>query len=293
MKRTLSLGNDYANSIGVVIDTMAAIDFDRKKGTEIVGSVIVSQSGIGTYFAPRQSKYKLVFRGKSPVFDEVGDSHNWYQRKEYVMPQAPVLMEIEPLVHVSREVGRNLVKLSWIAESEPYLYRVVAVHNDQEVVIANTITTKEATIPVEFSGNVLFYVYGVSRAGVEGRKSNKVGVVLPPVINNKHVIGDDVETEFVLVHNMDTFVVFARAFFVADGQEVLSGIEFSKPDKNTVKVSCTFVPDKDSIVVYLDEHGAIGNMHSQVYDTNNDGIVNVAEEALSLSEDSVLDGGDW
>lgn len=86
MKRTLSLGNDYANSIGVVIDTMAAIDFDRKKGTEIVGSVIVSQSGIGTYFAPRQSKYKLVFRGKSPVFDEVGDSHNWYQRKEYVMP---------------------------------------------------------------------------------------------------------------------------------------------------------------------------------------------------------------
>jgi len=39
--------------------------------------------------------------------------------------------------------------------------------------------------------------------------------------------------------------------------------------------------------------GAIGNMHSQVYDTDNDGIVDISAVAQSLSEDSVLDGGDW
>ena len=101
------------------------------------------------------------------------------------------------------------------------------------------------------------------------------------------------DNEFLIAHNMDTFVVFARAFWTEDGQEVLSGIEFEKPDRNHINVKCSFVPPKDSIVVYLSEHGAVGNMQTQVYDTDNDGTVDVSQVAQSLSEDYDLDGGEW
>jgi hypothetical protein len=296
--RKLVLPSNYANSVGVVIDIMSKIDFDLCDGTEKVGAVLVDSNGIAQYNPPRNSRYKLIFRGLPAIFDDVGDNIRWLQYQDNVILDAPVLSEIRD-TDIVRDYGINKVFLNWKYSSNincRYDVIMFVVANNAEEIVAQDIVVDNIIIQTKQVGEVLFYVQIKSMSGIYGGKSNKVSVTLPPIQNNKFIVGNNVSNEFVLVHNLDTIIITPRCFFVDTEEELQYDYKYLILDNNTIKISFDFVPTYSSIMILLDKKLQPDIMSQLVYDKNKDGKVDnaeVADTTLNINEDLIIDAGQW
>jgi hypothetical protein len=285
MKRTLYLGLDYANSIGVAINTSGIIDLENKRGTEMSGSVIVSPTGLATYYPPNDGRYKLVFRGKSPIYDEIGASNQWIQNTSYALPKAPILNSPDEAFIVQKDIGANFITLSWLPQCTAAVYWVVfAVNQDYTGIVVPVAYGSYCRFPVNFWGETEFYVYGVNAGGLSGASSNRIEINLPRVKNRIFIIGNDVDKEYFLPHNNNTNIIVTKVYNAVTEELLTSGFSLSTIDLNTEKIEFPDAVSKDSIKVIIDNTWSSGNMDTDVYDPDGSGVVDTAE---------YIDGGEW
>lgn len=77
LKRQIYLGERFAGKIGRVINDRCVSS--NGKTSAILGIVSVDENGYATYYVNSESRYKLLFKGEKPIYDEVGSIANYKQ----------------------------------------------------------------------------------------------------------------------------------------------------------------------------------------------------------------------